>query len=147
IAGSPRPKAEALSTAINRFITDLIVRCEKGGEKPLHYFDLAVIGYTTDRSDPPNNIIGSVLQGDLPRRDILSVVDLFDSPLEIETRERDQDDGAGGLIKVPFKLPIWYKRPNPDHMGGTPMCAALAHCERIASAWCASHAESFPPVM
>src|SRR4051812_19295513 len=80
IAGSPRPKAEALATAINRFITDLIVRCEKGGEKPLHYFDLAVIGYTTDRGDPPNNVIGSVLQGDLAGRDIVSVVDLFDNP-------------------------------------------------------------------
>ncbi len=61
IAGSPRPKIDALATGINRFLADLITLCEKGEEKPRNYFDVGVIGYTTDRSDPPNPIVGSVL--------------------------------------------------------------------------------------
>ena len=54
IAGSPRPKIDALATGINRFIADLITLCEKGEDKPRNYFDVGVIGYTTDRTDPPN---------------------------------------------------------------------------------------------
>ena len=63
IAGTPRPKIDALAAGINRFIADLISLCEKGEEKPRHYFDVGVIGYTTDRSDPPNPIVGPVLSG------------------------------------------------------------------------------------
>ena len=86
IAGSPRPKIEALSTGINRFIADLITLCEKGEEKPRNYFDVGVIGYTTDRSDPPNPIVGSVLMGaggTLAGRDLVTVSELFDDPLAL----------------------------------------------------------------
>src|SRR5262249_36193614 len=91
IAGSPRPKIDALAAGINRFIADLISLCEKGEEKPRHYFDVGVIGYTTDRSDPPNAMIGPVLEGangTLSGRDLVSVVDLFDDPLAIEDRQK-----------------------------------------------------------
>ena len=64
IAGTPRPKIDALATGINRFLADLITLCEKGEEKPRNYFDVGVIGYTTDRSDPPNAIVGPVLVGE-----------------------------------------------------------------------------------
>ena len=65
IAGSSRPKAEALATAINRFLNDLIIRCERGEDKPRHYFDIGVFGYTTTQSDPPVTLVGPVLQGEL----------------------------------------------------------------------------------
>src|SRR4051794_8365967 len=109
IAGSPRPKIDALAAGINRFIADLITLCEKGEDKPRHYFDVGVIGYTTDRSDPPNPIVGPVLQGalgNLAGRDLVSVVDLFDDPLAIEDREKKVDDGAGGLVTTTIKFPV-----------------------------------------
>ena len=150
IAGSPRPKIDALATGINRFLADLITLCEKGEEKPRNYFDVGVIGYTTDRSDPPNPIIGSVLSGangTLAGRDLVSVSDLFDDPLAIEDKQKMVDDGAGGLISTTFKLPVWYRKPADAQMSGTPMCAALEYVRNIVAPWCASHPGSFPPVV
>jgi hypothetical protein len=150
IAGSPRPKIEALSTGINRFIADLITLCEKGEEKPRNYFDVGVIGYTTDRSDPPNPIVGPVLAGErgtLAGRDLVSVSDLFDDPLAIEERQKMVDDGAGGLISTTFKMPVWYRKPPDAMMSGTATCTALDYVRNIAAAWCDSHPNSFPPVV
>jgi hypothetical protein len=150
IAGTPRPKIDALATGINRFLADLITLCEKGEEKPRNYFDVGVIGYTTDRNDPPNAIVGPVLSGQagtLAGRDLVTVSDLFDDPLAIEERQRMVDDGAGGLISTTFKLPVWYRKPAESQMSGTPMCAAFDYVREVAEAWCAGHPASFPPVV
>ncbi len=140
IAGSSRPKAEALATAINRFINDLIIRCERGEDKPRHYFDVGVIGYTTTQSDPPVTLVGPVLQGELAGRDVISVVDLSDFPLEVQDRQKD--DGAGGLMTI--KFPVWYKSPDPNRMGGTPMKAALEYVRGVAQTWCATIRAAIP---
>jgi uncharacterized protein YegL len=150
IAGTTRPKIEALATGINRFLTDLITLCEKGEDQPRNYFDVGIIGYTTDRSDPPNPIIGPALSGangTLAGRDLVSVSDLFADPLAIEDRQKMVDDGAGGLISTTFKLPVWYRKPPDAQMSGTPMCAALQYVHNITATWCAAHPASFPPVV
>src|SRR6266481_4505623 len=69
-AATPKTKCEAVATAINRFIGELITTCEKGEEEPRHYFDVSVIGYTTDASGLAR--IGSLLQGSLQGRDLVS---------------------------------------------------------------------------
>ena len=153
LAGATDPektKIKALSTAVNRFISDLIGMCEKGEDQPRDYFYIGVIAYTTDRSDPPNVLVGPVLQGQngtLSGRDLISVSDLFNDPLAIEDRMRKFDDGAGGLIEMPVKFPIWYREPDPMTMGGTPMSHALEYARGIAEAWCGSRPDSFPPVV
>jgi hypothetical protein len=140
-AGSPKSKCDAVATAINRFIGELITTCEKGEEEPRHYFDVGVVGYTTDQSGVSR--IGSLLQGNLHGRDLVSVIDLYHNPLDVEIRHRD--DGLGGLLEV--KFPIWYRNPPPDLMLGTPMCGALEYCYRVASGWCDGHPSSFPPIV
>lgn len=140
-AGSPRSKAEALATAINRFVGELVIRCERGEELPRAYFDVGVIGYTTDADNRP--VVRSLLDGPLAGRDLVSIVDLYQHPLEVETRHKD--DGQGGLVA--FKFPVWYRTPPPERMKGTPMAAALRHCAGVAGAWCAAHPQSFPPVV
>lgn len=141
-AASPRSKVEAIATAVNRFLSELIIKCEKGDEKPRYYFDVGLIGYTTDQAGVP--IIRSLLQGPgFEGRDLVSVVDLYDNPLAIETRQKD--DGAGGLIETRF--PVWYRQPDPQTMLGTPMCAALEYCRAVIEPWCASRRDSFPPVV
>src|SRR5437764_12995215 len=90
-AGSPKSKGEAVATAINRFIGELVTICERGEDKPRHYFDVGLIGYTTDERARP--VIGSLLQGPLAGRDLVGIVDLFDNPLDTELRHND--DGAG----------------------------------------------------
>src|SRR5262245_3042397 len=140
-ASTPKTKCEAVATAINRFIGELITTCEKGEDEPRHYFDVGVLGYTTDQMGEPR--IGSLLQGGLRGQDLVSVVELYRHPLDVEIRQRD--DGAGGLLEI--KFPIWYRNPPPDLMLGTPMCGALGHCYRVASSWCEAHPGSFPPVV
>jgi hypothetical protein len=141
LAGTPRPKMEAVATAINRFIGELIGICEKGEEKPRYYFDIGAIGYTTDKSGVP--IINSLFSGPLAGRDMVSVVELYDNPLDIELRQRD--DGQGGLVEI--KFPIWYRTPPPESMAGTPMCNVFGRCLQVAGDWCAAHPQSFPPVV
>jgi hypothetical protein len=142
-AGSARSKAEAVATAINRFLSELVIKCEKGEEKPRYYFDVAVIGYTTDQSGK-QAVVQSLLQhGSLAGRDLVSIVDIYDNPLEIEKRTRD--DGAGGLVS--FNFPIWYRLPKPETMLGTPIYTALEYCRTLIEPWCASHPDSFPPVV
>jgi len=138
IAGSRRPKAEALASTINRFISDLIAECLKGEPKPRHFFDVAVIGYRTDGEGRP--IVGPAFQGALEGRDLVSVVELFDHPLRELVKEID--DGDGGLIKR--RSYVWYERVAD---GGTPMTMGLDLCAQIANRWIGMHPTSFPPIV
>jgi hypothetical protein len=151
IAGSPKPKIDVLAAGINRFIADLISLCEKGEpEGPRSYFDVGVIGYTTDRSDPPIPRVGPVLQGKdgtLSSRDLVSVPELFNDPLAIEDREKMEVDDTGGLIRISVKFPVWYRKPDPSEMSGTPMCRALEYVREVVEPWCQAHPRSFPPVV
>jgi hypothetical protein len=141
IAGSSRPKIEAVATAINRFIGELIAMCEKGEEKPRHYFDVSALGFTTDHNGVP--VIESLFAGPLAGQDLVSVVDLYDYPLDFETRQRD--DGAGGLVE--FTFPVWFRTPPPENMAGTPMCGVLDRCFQVAQEWCRLHPQSTPPMV
>src|SRR3954462_11221542 len=98
IAGTSIPKCQSLATAINRLVSEVIMKCEKGEEEPRDYFDIGVITYTTDRQGTP--IIGPGLKGALANRDLVNIPELSASPLAIEKRKRKEDDGAGGLIDV-----------------------------------------------
>jgi hypothetical protein len=144
LAGSQRSKRDALATAINRFLTELILRCERD-EGVRHYFDVGVIGYTTDQQGTP--IIGPALKGPLAGRDLVSTVELSDYPLRLDEKMKTVDDGAGGNIQVPVKIAIWYEAPSDAEMAGTPMCTAIDYVSRIAHEWSDAHPSSFPPII
>jgi hypothetical protein len=144
LAGSQRSKVDVMATAINRLLTEVVIRCEKA-EVVRHFFDVSVIGYTTDPRGTP--IIGPALKGALAGREMVSVVELSDHLLRIEEKVKKVDDGAGGLVDVTTKLAVWYEAPTAWEMAGSPMCAALNYVEKIAAAWCASHPRSFPPLV
>jgi hypothetical protein len=78
IAGTPRPKLDTVATAINRFFAELITSCEKGEEKPRNYFEVGLIGYTTDQNGVA--IIKPLFQAALEGRDLVSISDLYDNP-------------------------------------------------------------------
>ncbi len=149
IAGTARPKLDTVATAINRFFAELITSCEKGEEKPRNYFDVGLIGYTTDPNGTP--IIKPLFQGPLEGRDLVSISELYDNPLEIERRQKKEfvDDGAGGLQEVVKEIafPVWYRPPPASEMFGTPMCGALAYVAQVARRWIESHPGSFPPLV
>jgi len=149
IGGGAKPKIEVVATALNRFLGELISMCEKGETEPRHYFDVGLIGYTTDNMGGP--VVSSMYSGALAGRELIGIPDLYNSPLEIESRTKKefQDDGAGGLteVLVPINFPIWYKPPTPDKMFGTPMCTALSMAQQWISIWVAAHPNSFPPLV
>ncbi len=149
IGGSARPKADAVSTAVNKLISELIQICEKGEEKPRHWFDVGMIGYTTDANG--NAAVGSAFGGSLAGQDLVGIPDLFDNPLDIEVRKRkeQQDDGTGNLIMVDVEVnfPVWYRVPPDDQRFGTPTRTAFEYARPILEGWIAAHPESFPPLV
>ena len=149
IAGTPRAKMDTVSTAINRFFQELITSCEKGEEKPRNYFDVGLIGYTTDSNGVA--IVRPLFQLGLEGRDLVSISELYDNPLEIERRRKKEfvDDGAGGLTEVEKEIafPVWFRSPQPTEMFGTPMCTALGYCSQVVRAWIEAHPGSFPPMV
>ncbi|MCS6865099.1 MAG: VWA domain-containing protein [Gemmataceae bacterium] len=149
IAGTQRPKIDTVVTAINRFIQELITSCEKGEEKPRNYFDVGLIGYTTDANGVA--IVKPLFQGVLAGRDLVSITELYDNPLEIEQRRKKEfvDDGAGGLMEVEREIafPVWFRAPQPTEMFGTPMCTALGYTAQVVRAWIEAHPNSFPPLV
>src|SRR5262245_19112936 len=149
IAGPPRAKMHTVSTAINRFFQELITSCEKGQEKPRNYFDVGLIGNTTDSNGVA--IVKPLFQGVLAGRDLVSITELYDNPLEIERRRKKEfvADGAGGLTEVEKEIafPVWFRSPEATEMFGTPMCTALGYCAQVVRAWIESHTNSFPPMI
>lgn len=149
IGGGPRPKMEAVATALNRFFAELISMCEKGGDEPMNYFEIGLIGYTTDPNGNP--VVGPAYGGALEGRELVGIPDLYNNPLEIEkrTKKEFQDDGAGGLteVQVDINFPVWFRPPAKEQMFGTPMCTAFYLAYQVISNWLVGHPDSFPPLV
>jgi hypothetical protein len=139
MAGSKRPKVKVLASFVNRFLRQLIGLGNREKAKP--FFDVGVIGYTTDAGGVAG--VKSVLGGPLAGRNLVSLVELSEYPLEV--LEQSKDDGTDDTSKV--CEPIWYEEPPVETMGGTPMSAALERCRDVAQLWCARHPDSFPPLV
>ena len=145
LAGSPKPKIEQVASAINRFFAEIIAMCEKGEDKPRSYFDIGLIGYTTDSNGVA--MVGPLFDGALMGRDLVTVPDLYDFPIAIEDKKQFMDDGNGGLLERTVKSPVWYRVPDRSHMYGTPMCTALGYCQQVITNWIMLHPDSFPPLV
>src|SRR5262249_14752548 len=92
-AGGNRSKCDALASAINRLIAEVITQSFKG-EQVSDRFDIGVIGYTTDAQNSP--VIGPALKGVLAGRDLVAVPELEENPLRIEDRMIKQYDADAG---------------------------------------------------
>jgi hypothetical protein len=135
IAGSPRPKALAVESAINRLLNELMILCERGEEKPRPYFDVGLLGYTTD-AEGSEAVFRSFCPPELAQREMANIVDLYDHQ-ELTSEEDDWSPG----------MPIWYRSPPTEEMRGTPTCAVLARCREMVSEWCGRYPNSFPPIV
>jgi hypothetical protein len=138
IGGSeiPQRKADVVSDAINRLLTELSIKCAKE-EGVRDYFHVAVVGYG-------HNLIGSAYGGTLAGRDLVPLSEVADNPAEVQERAKKVPDGAGGLVETTTSFPIWMY---PTANGGTPMVAALRHAHRLVSGWLETHPGGFPPIV
>jgi len=135
IGDPPGPKAIGTTTAINRILQELVIKCSRETEIR-RYFQVGVIGY--------GMTIGSALPGSLASSPLVWIDDLAMNPLRIEEMRKRYPDGAGGLVEMPFKLPIWF---DPVAEGATPMRQALATAHAVLEQWIVQHPNAFPPVV
>jgi hypothetical protein len=76
--------------------------------------------------------------------DLISIKDVADRPIRVETRARKVSDGAGGLVDSPFQMPIWF---DAVASGQTPMHAAFQAVVAPIRNWIGRHPSSFPPIV
>ena len=123
-----RPKSEHAALAVNRVIYEIQEASQAGASiKPRCL--VGVVGYGPE--------VGPVASG--------MINDLAASPRRWDTLRRKESDGAGGLVEVEFKMPVWV---DPVAANGTPMAEAFAEAHRVlATGWLPGHPDSFPPIV
>jgi hypothetical protein len=137
-AGGVASKAAGVADAVNRMLSNLVIRCSQG-EVTRRYFEVAVLGYGAQRGQ-----VAPALGGALAGREVVSIADIGDAPARIEDRLVRQPDGAGGIIEATVKFPIWFE---PVAGSDTPMVEALRRATSLVERWVASHRSAFPPVV
>ena len=141
LSGQPgQRKMDQAADAINRILDTLAQRCSQGMDIR-DYFHVAVIGYNTDSRGNP--IITSVLPGTTTEQPFLLISQVVDVA-EVEERQVKESDGAGGLVEVTRRFPVWL-RPHAEY--GTPMCGALESAARALEEWVGRYPDSFPPIV
>lgn len=133
---SERTKSQQVADVLNRSLYNLITRCTKG-DGTRNYFDIGVIGYGHEGAY-------NGFQGSLSSTILNPIANVESSPLRVEDRKKKVDDGAGGLIEVNTKFPVWFEA---YANGGTPMCAALTRAAEELVHWCDAHPDSYPPTI
>ena len=133
-------KMDQAAIALNGILNALSLRCSQGMDVR-DYFHIGVIGYNTDNTGAPT--VRSALQGTSSESPFLLVSQVVELA-EVEDRQVKEPDGAGGLVEVTRKVPIWF-RPHAEY--GTPMCEALGIAAASLRTWTGEHPDSFPPIV
>lgn len=121
-------KSEFASKAVNRVINTLIQR-NFDGESPKNRAFISVIGY--------DNYVHELCSGYLK--------DLDAKPLRIDDVMKKQSDGAGGLVEIPYKMPVWVEPITKD--GATNMKGAFEMAKAIIEKWMADKPGHPAPVV
>ena len=133
-------KKDGAADAINRVLDAVSQRCSQGMDIR-DYFDIGVITYTTDGSGNPT--VGTALPGTTLGQPFLSVSQVVEAA-EVEERQVKESDGAGGLVEVTRRIPVWL---HPTAEYGTPMCQALDAASLALQDWTTQHPSSYPPMV
>ncbi len=133
-------KMDGAADAVNRILDAISQRCSQGMEVR-DYFHVGIITYTTDRQGDLD--VRSALPGTSPKEPFLTISQVADAA-EVEERQVKEPDGAGGLVEVSRKFPVWLR---PEAEWGTPMCAALSAASEALHDWITDHKSSYPPMV
>src|SRR5215510_9500845 len=104
----PMTKAEAVADAVNRLLSELVIKCAKE-DGVRNYFHVGVLGYGA--------AVGPILGGALAGRDLVPLSEVATSPARIEERVRANGRHAPARS---VRVPTWF---SPVAYGDTPMCA------------------------
>lgn len=133
-------KADGVADAINRMLSNLVIRCSDG-EIVRDYFHISVLGYGAEQGQ-----VTPALSGALKGKEIVPISEVGDYPARIEDRVIKQPDGAGGVIDMPVKFPVWFE---PIAGNDTPMTKVINEARRIINTWISQpqHKDAFPPIV
>ncbi|RAR73855.1 vWA domain-containing protein [Flavobacterium aciduliphilum] len=128
-------RAQAVSDIVNDLFDSLIMKCQKeGGIRD--YFQIMVVGY--------GEKVSIIWEGKLENNDWVSVTDLKDNILKIETTEKPKLTHWGETIMEKVNKKTWV---NPCSSGLTPMYEALKMCKDKLEDFVYDNQESFPPMI
>jgi hypothetical protein len=136
ITESGRSKAAFVADVLNKTLYTLVTSCSKS-DGVRNYFDVGVIGY--GGSEVANGFSGALSESVVHPIHAISA-----HTLRVEERKKKVDDGAGGVIELKTKFPIWF---DPKSAGGTPMRAALTKTAETIAQWCEAHPRCYPPTI
>ncbi|AFY77292.1 MAG: VWA domain-containing protein [Hydrococcus sp. C42_A2020_068] len=131
-------KAKECATAVNRVLRETVLACTDG-EEIKNSCDISVLGY--GQMEEP---VVNAFSGALATKPVVTIQELTEHCLRIETIKRKVSDGAGGLVEIDDQFPIWIE---PAAVGETPMAEAFAMAGTLVREWINGHPSSFPPVV
>lgn len=136
VTESGRSKADFVADVLNKTLYTLVTSCSKA-DGVRRYFDVGVIAYSG--SDVASGF-GGALSGGI----VHPINAISEHTLRVEERKKKVDDGAGGVVELKIKFPVWF---DPKSAGGTPMRAALSKTVETVTDWCNAHPGSYPPTI
>ena len=136
ITDAGRSKAEFVADVLNKTLYTLVTTCSKA-DGVRNYFDVGVIAYGGSQ-------VASGFGGALAGAIVHPIGAIGEQALRVEERQKKVDDGAGGIIELKTKFPVWF---DPKSLGGTPMRAALGKTMETVAGWCEDHRDSYPPTI
>ncbi len=136
ITEAGRSKAGFVADVLNKTLYTLVTSCSKA-DGVRNYFDVGVIAYG---GSEVTSGFGGVLSGDI----VHPIHAISEHTLRVEERKKKMDDGAGGIVELKTKFPVWF---DPKSAGGTPMRAALGRTIATVGGWCEQHPGSYPPTI
>jgi hypothetical protein len=131
-------KAKECANAVNRVLREIVLACTDGDEIK-NSCDVSVLGYG-QMQEPVVNAFSGVLAS----KPAVTIAELTEHCLRIETVQRQIADGAGGFVEIDDQFPVWIESAS---VGETPMAEAFAMAATLVSQWIESHPTSFPPVV
>ncbi len=141
LGGQPgQRKMDGAADAVNRILDAISQRCSQGMDVR-DYFHIGLITYGTDGGG--RSELRSVLPGTSLEQPFLKVSEVVDVA-EVEERQVKEPDGAGGVVEVDRKFPVWLRA---EAGYGTPMCEALTAASKAIEDWTAQNPDSYPPMV
>ena len=136
ITETGRTKADFVADVLNKTIYTLITSCSKS-DGVRNYFDVGVLAYRGSE-------VASGFNGALSGGIVHPINAISEHTLRIEERQKKVDDGAGGIVELKTKFPVWF---DAKSAGGTPMRAAFSKTMETVASWCEAHPGSYPPTI
>lgn len=142
LGNSSKRKCDELAAAVNSWLHNMAIRAS-GDEGIRDWMDVGLIGYRTDQQAQP--IITPILQGPLADRPLISITEIANHPVRIESvTQLIEDEETGEMMEIPYDTPVWV---DPFAEGSTPMCHVFHYAYGILENWIQNNRDSFPPIV